>query len=399
MHHNDTNLTQGVIYMSNIENSFLPSLNNSASKSDEGHTSLVSGAENINIIYKSEIMKDLMNMVERVAPSNATALILGESGTGKELVAHAIHEKSPRREKPFVAINCGALRESLLESELFGHERGAFTGAYSRKIGLAEVANGGTLFLDEIGELSSGIQSKLLRFLQEGEIFRVGGKEAIKVNIRLISATNRKLNEEVENGNFREDLFYRINTIILESPALRRRKGDIPGLINYFLKSNQCLWKTALDSSLCMSDESMECMLKYDWPGNVRELKNICERLQILSDGHQLMVEDLPDYIKDPTTKVGAEEYYDPTVTLHEVERRQIIKALMYFEGNKIQTAKALGITVKTLYNKLHAYGEFEKYAIHRTPLSSKKTRRGSENNVDLSASSTQALGEKISES
>ncbi|MCB0386068.1 MAG: sigma-54 factor interaction domain-containing protein, partial [Bdellovibrionales bacterium] len=174
--------------------------------------------EDKRIVYKSEVMRQLIRMVERVAPSNATVLILGESGTGKELIAHAIHEKSHRKNKPFVAINCGALRETLLESELFGHEKGAFTGAYTRKIGLAEVANGGTLFLDEIGELSPGIQAKLLRFLQEGEIYRVGGKDPIKVDIRLISATNKELDKEVMRGNFREDLFYRINTIMLHSP-------------------------------------------------------------------------------------------------------------------------------------------------------------------------------------
>ena len=283
----------------------------------------------------------------------------------------------------------GLLGRAYLESELFGHERGAFTGAYSRKIGLAEMADGGTLFLDEIGELSPGIQSKLLRFLQEGEIFRVGGKEAIKVDIRLISATNRKLSQDVANGNFREDLFYRINTMILESPALRRRKGDIPGLVNYFLQSNPYA-RSPEFSSLSMSDEAMECVLKYDWPGNIRELKNICERLQILCDGHEIMVEDLPDYIQDPAMKVGLEDYYDPTLTIYEVEKRQIIKALMYFEGHKTQAAKALGITVKTLYNKLHEYGEFEKYAVHKTQgastLKSQNKRSGEEETSEVLA-------------
>src|SRR6201986_1983005 len=215
--------------------SYLPS-------SSEQNQTLIPQAkilENSPIVYKSEIMRQLMRMIERVAPSQATVLILGESGTGKELIANAIHERSNRKNKPFVAINCGALRETLLESELFGHEKGAFTGAYSRKIGLAEVANGGTLFLDEIGELSPGIQAKLLRFLQEGEIFRVGGKDPIKVDIRLISATNKELDKEVLRGNFREDLFYRINTIMIQSPPLRRRKEDIHSLIEHFLTSNQ----------------------------------------------------------------------------------------------------------------------------------------------------------------
>lgn len=317
------------------------------------------------IIYKSEIMQQLMKMVERVAPSNATILVLGESGVGKELVAHAIHEKSQRSEKPFVAINCGALRETLLESELFGHERGAFTGAYSKKIGLAEVANGGTLFLDEIGELSPGIQAKLLRFLQEGEIVRVGGKEPIKVDIRLVSATNRELDKEVIEGNFREDLFYRINTITLNSPPLRRRKEDLPRLVEHFLQNG---FHNYLNSDCQISEEALKDMMKYDWPGNIRELQNVCERLQILSEGHMIMPGDLPDHIQSPDARMMADNY-DPTMTLHELERRYIIKALSHFEGNKTQASNALGITVKTLYNKLHEYGEFDKYAVHTRPI------------------------------
>ena len=320
--------------------------------------------KNNRIIYKSEVMNQLMKMVERVAPSNATVLVMGESGTGKELVAHAVHEKSNRRDKPFVAINCGALRETLLESELFGHERGAFTGAYSRKIGLAEVANGGTLFLDEIGELSPGIQAKLLRFLQEGEIFRVGGKEPIRVDIRLISATNRELDKEVVRGNFREDLFYRINTIMVHSPPLRRRKEDIAALVDHFLATGTNAY---LNRGRQMSEEGMKVLARYDWPGNIRELQNVCERLQILSEGHTIMPGDLPDHIRNPDVKIMTDDY-DPTMTLHELEKRYILKALNYFEGNKTQAANALGITIKTLYNKLHEYGEFEKYAVHSRP-------------------------------
>ncbi|MCB0422277.1 MAG: sigma-54-dependent Fis family transcriptional regulator [Bdellovibrionales bacterium] len=320
---------------------------------------------NKTIIYKSEVMRQLMKMVDRVAQSNATVLILGESGTGKELVAHAIHERSNRRDKPFIAINCGALRETLLESELFGHERGAFTGAYSRKIGLAEAANGGTLFLDEIGELSPGIQAKLLRFLQEGEIFRVGGKDPIKVNIRLVSATNRELEKEVIAGNFREDLFYRINTIMVNSPPLRRRKEDIPHLVEFFLQNGSHGY---LNRGRQMSEEAMKIMTRYDWPGNIRELQNACERLQILADGHMIMPGDLPEQIRNPDMKVVIDDY-DPTMSLHELEKRYILKALNYFDGNKTQAANALGITIKTLYNKLHEYGEFEKYAVHSRPL------------------------------
>lgn len=317
--------------------------------------------QNKNIVYKSEIMDQMMKMVDRVAPSNANILVLGESGTGKELVAHAIHERSQRADKPFVAVNCGALRETLLESELFGHEKGAFTGAYTRKIGLAEVASGGTLFLDEIGELSPGIQAKLLRFIQEGEIYRVGGKEPIKVDIRLVSATNRELDEEVIRGNFREDLFYRINTIMVSSPALRRRKEDISHLVEHFLANSA---HSYLNRGRSVSPEAMEMLKSYDWPGNIRELQNVCERLQILSEGHVIMPGDLPENIKNPGEKSIVEDY-DPTMTIHELEKRHILKALNHVDGNKTQAANALGITIKTLYNKLHEYGEFDRYAVH----------------------------------
>lgn len=320
--------------------------------------------ENRTIIFKSDLMAQLMKMIDRVAPSNANTLILGESGTGKELLAHAVHERSTRRNKPFVAINCGALRETLLESELFGHEKGSFTGAYAKKIGLAEAANGGTLFLDEIGELSAGIQAKLLRFIQEGEIYRVGGKDPIKVDIRLISATNRELDQEVVKGNFREDLFYRINTIVVSAPPLRRRKEDIPALIKHFFTSGP---HSYLGKNKSIDDEAMKSLMKYDWPGNIRELQNICERLQILSDGHQIMLNDVPDHVRNPETKDDFIDY-DPTLTIYELEKRYILKALGHFGGNKTQAAQNLGITIKTLYNKLHEYGEFENFAVHSKP-------------------------------
>lgn len=317
------------------------------------------------LIYKSDVMVQLMKMIERVAASNANILVLGESGTGKELIAHTIHEKSGRKNKPFVAINCGALREALLESELFGHEKGSFTGAYQKKMGLAEVASGGTLFLDEIGELSPAIQAKLLRFLQEGEIYRVGGKDPIKVDIRLICATNRDLEKEVQVGNFREDLFYRINTIVTSVPPLRRRKEDIPSLINHFLSSNNHAY---LNRGRQMDDEAMKAMTNYDWPGNIRELQNVCERLQILCEGHVIMINDIPENVRTPEQRDETSEY-DPTITLSELEKRYVLKALAHFDGNKTQAAKALGITIKTLYNKLHEYGEFEKFAVHQKPL------------------------------
>lgn len=348
--------------MSERENFILPSNNPTFNQKQQ----IPPEKSEVSIIHKSDAIHQLLKMVDRVAQSDASVLILGESGTGKELIAKALHEKSTRRYKPFVAINCGALRESLLESELFGHEKGAFTGAYMRKTGLAEVANGGTLFLDEIGELTPGIQAKLLRFIQEGEIYRVGGKDPIKVNIRLVSATNKDLESEVVRGVFREDLFYRINTITAQVPPLRRRKEDIPLLVGHFLSSGSYRY---LNKGHQMSDEAMEILQKYDWPGNIRELQNICERTQILAEGHTIMPGDLPENIRHPDQKTVIDDY-DPTLTLHELERRYILKALSYFEGNKTRAAHALGITIKTLYNKLHEYGEFENYAIHSKPKS-----------------------------
>lgn len=321
--------------------------------------------EKRNIVYQSDSMAQLMKIVDRVAPSGANTLILGESGTGKELIAHAIHDRSNRKNKAFVAINCGALRESLLESELFGHEKGSFTGAYAKKLGLAEAANGGTLFLDEIGELAPAIQAKLLRFLQEGEIFRVGGKDPIQVDVRVICATNRDLEKEVQTGNFREDLFYRINTISVQVPPLRRRKEDIPLLINYFLSQGG---NNFINRGRQMDSEAMAIMQSYEWPGNIRELQNVCERLQILSEGHTIMINDLPENIRNPQAQDETGEY-DPTITIGELEKRWILKALAHFDGNKTQAANALGITIKTLYNKLHEYGEFEKFAVHTKPL------------------------------
>lgn len=320
--------------------------------------------ENKTMIYKSEVMGQLMRMIEKVAPSQANVLVLGESGTGKELIARAIHDQSNRKNKPFVAINCGALRESLLESELFGHEKGSFTGAYNKKIGLAEAANGGTLFLDEVGELPLAIQAKLLRFIQEGEIFRVGGKEPIKIDIRLVCATNRELDQEVIKGNFREDLFYRINTIVLSAPPLRRRKEDIPLLVTHFLNTGL----NSLFRGKSIDDEAMNILMKYEWPGNIRELQNACERLQILTEGHTIMVNDLPDNVRTPEKKDEGGEF-DPEVPLYLLEKNYILKALVHYGGNKTQAAQGLGITIKTLYNKLHEYGEFEKFAVHSKPV------------------------------
>lgn len=296
------------------------------------------------IIYKSEVMGQLMRMIERVAPSQATVLILGEPGTGKELIAKYIHENSGRKNEPFVTVNCGALRETLLESELFGHEKGSFTGAYTRKIGLAEIANGGTLYLKEINELTPGLQSKLLRLLQESEIYRVGGKDPIKVDIRLLSDTNSDLEAQVSKDNFREDLFYRINTITVHTPALRRRKEDIPLLIEKFLTKK-------------ISDFLVKIFVDYSWPGNVRELQNVCERLNILVEGDQVGFSDIPNSLTNPESN---EIPFDPEIPLYEVEKAHVLNALKHFQGDKAKAANSLGLTIKTLYNKLHMYGEFK---------------------------------------
>ncbi len=365
-------ILQKVVRMSDSNASSLPHLPSSQSQAQAqgAWAPQQKSSESRAIIYRSDVMSQLMKMIERVAPSQANVLVLGESGTGKELLARALHEKSTRKNKPFVAINCGALRETLLESELFGHEKGSFTGAYSRKIGLAEAANGGTLFLDEIGELPLSIQAKLLRFIQEGEIFRVGGKDSIKVDIRLVCATNRELDQEVVRGAFREDLFYRINTIVVSAPPLRRRKEDIAILVNHFLNTGS---PTFLNRGKTIDEEAMAILTKYEWPGNIRELQNVCERLQILSEGHMIMINDLPDSIRNPEVKDEGLDF-DPLIPLYDLEKRYILKALNYFDGNKTQAANALGITIKTLYNKLHEYGEFEKYAVHSKPVKSGAT-------------------------
>lgn len=305
-------------------------------------------------IGNSSVVQNVLNMVDKVASTTATILILGESGTGKELIAKRLHLKSDRSQGPYVTINCGALQESLLESELFGHEKGSFTGAFVQKIGLGEIANGGTLFLDEIGELSLGIQAKLLRFLQESEFYRIGGKRPIKVNVRIVSATNRDLEREVREGRFREDLFYRLNTISLRMPPLRKRKEDIPALIEFFLKTAR--FGGPSQPIKRMDRQVIEVLSNYDWPGNIRELQNTIERLKILSDQNEIRLEDLPLGIRMPKVKNEPLEF-TPEMTLAELEKNHVLRALAFHRGNKTKAAHYLGITIKTLYNKLHRYG------------------------------------------
>jgi transcriptional regulator with PAS, ATPase and Fis domain len=310
------------------------------------------------IIGTSDKLKQILSIIDRVAPTTASVLVLGESGTGKELIARRIHSLSDRKDAPFVAINCGAITENLLESELFGHEKGSFTGAVATKKGLVEIAQNGTLFLDEIGEMPLSLQAKLLRFLQEGEFFRVGGKEAIHVDVRIVSATNRDLDSEVRNGKFREDLFYRLNTITLKSPALRERKEDLPILIEHFAPGTLDL----------LSREALESLKQYAWPGNIRELQNAVERMRIMSSGGVIEPQDLPANVRNQAqnklewSKNGPSNSAPPVeMPLEELERIHILRCLDHFEGNKTRAAQSLGITIKTLYNKLHRYGILDK--------------------------------------
>jgi two-component system response regulator HydG len=295
----------------------------------------------------------LLQMVDKIAPSDATVLIQGESGTGKELIAKRIHQISKRSSKNLVSLNCGAIQETLLLSELFGHEKGAFTGAIHQKKGLVEIANGGTLFLDEIGEMGLEAQAKLLRFLQEGEIYRVGGKAPVKVNVRIVSATNRDLETQVKNGKFREDLFYRLNTVTLRIAPLRKRPDDVALLIEHFLKDD----KLGISIVKSVSPKAIEILKAYHWPGNVRELQNTVERFKILGESEVITENDIPFNIKN-TSQISEADNFDDSTTLllSQVEKRHIMKVLNHFKGNKTKAADALGITVKTLYNKLASY-------------------------------------------
>lgn len=312
------------------------------------------------ILYRSQKMQEVMKTVEKIAQTHATVLIEGASGTGKELIAHRIHELSPRSHHPFVPVHCAALTETLLASELFGHEKGAFTGATERKIGRFERAHQGTLFLDEIGEISAETQVKLLRVLQEGEMERVGGTRTIKVDVRLLCATNKNLRQEVRAGRFREDLYYRINVIYLRLPSLRERKEDIPLLVDYFIKHfAQANFKKITG----IHPEALEALKRYDWPGNIRELKNVIERMVVLSSGPQLLLSNVPEDIRqdasghhDPAVRAWTPIASDETPTLAEVEKEIIKQALVTTHGNKSLAAKKLGISRRTLYRKLQEY-------------------------------------------
>ena len=302
-------------------------------------------------------MVSLLETVAQVAPSEATVLITGASGTGKGLIAGAIHFISPRKEGPFVKINCAAITETLLESELFGHEKGAFTGADRRKEGCFLQADGGSLFLDEVSEMSLGMQVKLLQVLQEREIRRVGGEKVIPVDVRVIVATNRDLQNQIQAGLFREDLYYRLNVISLEIPLLQKRREDIPLLAQHFLE--MFVAKNNKDIK-GFTPKAMDGLLRYDWPGNVRELMNAVERGVVLANSEYLGSEVFPVI---PSDQQGASEVcisFEDTpagVTLDQVEKAAILRTLEGANGNKSETARRLGITRKTLHKKLKDYG------------------------------------------
>ncbi len=307
------------------------------------------------IIYQSHKMDVLINMASRIAVSRATVLIKGESGTGKELLARLIHNLSPRSAKLISVVNCSALPESLLESELFGHEKGAFTGATARRIGRFEEADGGTLFLDEIGDITTSVQVKLLRFLQEREFQRVGGNQTIHSDVRIISATNRDLESKVKEGTFREDLFYRLNVVVMDIPPLRERKEDVPPLIDHFLK------RFAADNGKTVTgitSEARDLLLKYDYPGNVRELENIIERAVVISRNSVISIDDLP-FDEDRIYPEDAGKKGEGLLrgSIEEMERKLILEAMEKSGDHQTKAAEILGISERMLRYKLKKYG------------------------------------------
>ena len=312
------------------------------------------------LIGDSPAMHRVRQLIAKAAPTNSTVLVLGETGTGKELAARAIHDQSLRCEMPFVPINCGALPETLIESELFGHRKGAFTGADEHRLGLLEVASGGTVFLDEIGELPKPLQAKLLRFLESGELRRVGDNQAITCDTRVVCATNRRLDEMVAAGQFREDLWFRINTFEIPLPPLRERTEDIPQLARHFLIRKG---RFVGSEDPIFTPEALEMLQTYHWPGNVRELANLIEHALILCDRLPIGVEHLPDRLSARRTAVPVAHQRTGPCTLRELEMQAIQEALDRNQGNKPKAAEQLGISLKTLYNKLNQMGNLSKSA------------------------------------
>jgi DNA-binding NtrC family response regulator len=309
-----------------------------------------------NIAYESPKMEEVMSLVARVAPSQATVLIRGESGTGKELIANAIHYASSRSEKPLVKVSCSAIPETLLESELFGHEKGAFTGAAQKRVGRFEEAEGGTIFLDEIGDLSPGTQVKLLRILQEKEFQRLGSNQTFKTDVRVIAATHQNLEEAMKKGQFREDLYYRLNVISIFLPSLRERKEDIPLLIDYFLKKYSKANQKPISD---ISKEARTFLLRYPYPGNVRELENLIERAVVLCRGEVITTQDLPFHLREENPERSWEstkKAKNLPESLEEIERDLIIKALHEHQGVQTRAAESLGISERVLRYKIKKY-------------------------------------------
>jgi DNA-binding NtrC family response regulator len=306
------------------------------------------------IVGSTPAMRKVIAMIEKVAGTDATVLVRGASGTGKELVARALHGNSARRDQPLVIVNCATLQENLLESELFGHERGAFTGADRAKPGLFEVATGGTLFVDEIAEMAPGLQAKLLRVLEDGHYRRVGSTQEKHADVRVMAATNKPLEEEVKAGRFREDLYYRLNVVTIALPPLKDRRDDIPRLVAHLLQTRP-MGKTPFT----LDDEAMGVLLGYDWPGNVRELANVLERAQILAEGNTITLDDLPENLVQSSRPVasGAADLSAEPDNLDLVERRHVEDVLQRNGGNKVQAAKALGISRRSLYRLIDKYG------------------------------------------
>jgi DNA-binding NtrC family response regulator len=302
------------------------------------------------LVGSSPSVHRIVQLIEKVALAEATVLVRGASGTGKELVARALHYNSPRRDRPLVTINCAALQESLLESELFGHEKGAFTGAITAKTGLIEVAEGGTLFIDEIAEMAPGLQAKLLRVLENGHYRRVGGTHEMHADVRVIAATNKNLEEEQKGGRFREDLYYRLNVVSMSLPTLRERSQDIPELVQHFLTSRQIGPRP-----FQVSPEILEVFARYDWPGNVRELANVLERAQILAENFTITLDDLPENML-ASVNVGGPAPPADANCLREVERRHVQEILRQEKGNKVHAARVLGISRRALYRLIQKY-------------------------------------------